>query len=190
MRSRLALVVAFLCLMLTLLGCAGPATLGSALGQLADAPQGTLLVTKNGDLWVVEGGKPRQFTSGGTWRQPRRAPGGARFADVYRPHNFSEIFVQNRDGSDALQLTSSQSPVLQDSDWAFSPSWSPDGQKLAFTSDHASYNPMLWVMNADGSSKRQIVTTDFGLDAVETPAWSPDGNTILFTGFRQGTSQI
>ncbi len=175
---------------LLLSACAAPATLSPAIQQLATEPAGSLLAVRNGDLWLIQGGKLRQFTTGGSWRQPRWSPDGTRFAYVFRAENFSEIFVMNRDGSNPQRLTDSQSPILQDDDWAFSPAWSPDGQRLAFTSDSNSYNPMLWVMQADGSGKRQLVSANSGLDAVESPAWSPDGKTIAFTGFRNGLSQI
>src|SRR5581483_4813329 len=155
MIRRLSLPLCLLVLVLS--GCVGPAEVSPALGALEAEPSGTLLVGRGGDLWIVEGGTLRQFTSGGTWRQPSWSPDGSRFAYVFRAENFSEIFVMNRDGSDPKRLTSSQSTILQDSDWAFSPTWSPDGARIAYTSDASSYNPMLWVMAADGSGKRQVI---------------------------------
>jgi Tol biopolymer transport system component len=172
-----------------LTACASPATVGSIASAVA-APEGILLVGHAGDLWIVEGGKQRQFTSGGTWSQPRWSPDGTRLVYVYRGENFSDVFVMNRDGSESIQLTDSQSYILQDSDWILSPTWSPDQQQIAYISDHASYNPMLWVMNADGSGKQQVVSTSYGLEAIESPAWSPDGATLVFTGFKSGMSQI
>lgn len=188
LRAWLLVTITLLGLLLT--GCVGPATVNPLLESLAAEPSGTILVSRRGDLWVIEGGKQRQFTTGGSWHQPRWSPDGTRFAYVYRGDNFSEIFVMNRDGSAPRRLTSGQAPILQDSDWTFSPAWSPDGEQIAFTSDATSYNPMLWVMKADGSGKRRLVSADNGLDAVESPAWSPDGKTLLFTGFKAGTSQI
>jgi TolB protein len=188
--SRTLLRIAAPIASLLLAACTGLGTVGSAVRLLTAEPAGTVLIGRSGNLWIIEGGKLRQFTSGGTWRQPRWSPDGSQFAYVYRAQNFSEIFLINRDGTDPKRLTSSQSNVLQDNDWAFNPAWSPDGKRIAFTSDTSSYNPMLWVMEADGTGKRQLVTSANGMDGIESPAWSPDGSTLLFVGFRSGIGQV
>lgn len=62
------------------------------------------------------------------------------------------------------------------------PAWSPDGRRIAFSSDSDIY-----VMNADGSEVRQL--TDH--EAVDrTPAWSPDGSRIAFSSNRHGNFDI
>ena len=48
--------------------------------------------------------------------------------------------------------------------------WSPDGSQIAYMSDYT-----LWIMNADGSNKRQI----FAGEARDLD-WSPDGKQIVF----------
>lgn len=53
-------------------------------------------------------------------------------------------------------------------------SWSPDGQKIVFTT----WNGYLSVMNVDGTN---LHTLTANVDSPETPRWSPDGNTLLFT---------
>jgi Tol biopolymer transport system component len=56
------------------------------------------------------------------------------------------------------------------------PRWSPDGQKIVF--QHAEdFALSLWVMNSDGSQRRQL--TPAGMDA-GAPDWSPDGQRIVF----------
>jgi len=49
------------------------------------------------------------------------------------------------------------------------PAWSPDGRKIAFSSNRDG-NPEIYVMNDDGSGQTRL-TTDPGTDVV--PAWSP-----------------
>ena len=58
------------------------------------------------------------------------------------------------------------------------PRWSPDGKRIAFTRLDD-----LYVMNADGSHVRKIVS---GPGHELYPAWSPDGRTIAFASTPAG----
>ena len=76
----------------------------------------------------------------------------------------SEIWVLDLDTDLALQLTHNNAV-----DWI--PSWSPDGTRIAFTSNREE-NYDLWVMDADGGNQRPWIT----LAAWDEYArWSPDG---------------
>ena len=66
------------------------------------------------------------------------------------------------------------------------PAWSPDGSKLAFTSNRDG-NAEIYVMNRDGSGVRRL-TNHPTIDV--TPTWSPTGTQIAFTSDRTGTPQI
>jgi hypothetical protein len=55
------------------------------------------------------------------------------------------------------------------------PRFSPDGRRIAFTSDRGG-GDNIWIMNADGSDKRQLTKEDFRL--LNQPSWSPDGRFI------------
>ena len=68
----------------------------------------------------------------------------------------------------------------------FYPAWSPDGTKIAFTSDRDGI-PKIYVMNADGTNQTRI-TDNPASD--EAPAWSPDGSKIAFTSDRDGNPEI
>ncbi|MBN2240564.1 MAG: PD40 domain-containing protein [Dehalococcoidales bacterium] len=66
------------------------------------------------------------------------------------------------------------------------PVWSPDGTRLAFTSDRAG-NDDIWIMNANGTGLLQLTMDDA---ADYSPAWSPDGSKILFVSERNGNAEI
>ena len=53
-------------------------------------------------------------------------------------------------------------------------SWSPDGQKIVFTT----WNGILAVMNADGTNLHTLIAN---VNTHQTPRWSPDMNRLLFT---------
>jgi Tol biopolymer transport system component len=56
-----------------------------------------------------------------------------------------------------------------------SPSWSPDGARIAFERDAAIY-----AANADGSNATRLWDGGSASRALESLAWSPDGGTIAF----------
>ncbi|MDX1429872.1 MAG: hypothetical protein R3282_06275 [Rhodothermales bacterium] len=61
-----------------------------------------------------------------------------------------------------------------------SPSWSPNGERLAFTSDRDADQPELYVMTmADGAVER-ITDNDYHDSGA---AWSPDGRRVMLTRY-------
>ncbi|WP_213804068.1 PD40 domain-containing protein [Granulicella sp. dw_53] len=68
-----------------------------------------------------------------------------------------------------------------------SPSFSPDGQTIAFVSDRSG-TPEIWFANGDGSSIRQM--THFGGPWLGTIRWSPDSKAIVFDARPNGNSEI
>ena len=72
------------------------------------------------------------------------------------------------------------------------PRFSPDGKRIAFVSDRGG-GDNIWLMNVDGSDKRQLTKEDFRL--LNQPSWSPDGRFIVakkhFTTQRSaGTGEV
>jgi len=76
--------------------------------------------------------------------------------------------------------------------WEVQPRFSPDGSRIAFTSDRGG-GDNIWLMNADGSDMRQLTDEDFRL--LNQPTWSPDGQFIaakkhFTTGRSLGTGEV
>jgi TolB protein len=152
-----------------------------AIMQAADQPAGRILYVREGNLWLWQGGNNRQFSDGGTWYQPAFSPDGSEIAYVYWTFNFSDIFVMSADGAASRRLTKGQAGNIQDSDWAFRPRWSPDGQQIAYVSDANSQFPLVWMMGRDGGNRRQIVSATVGLEWADTMSWAPDGKRLAVT---------
>ncbi|MEO8594745.1 MAG: protein kinase [Candidatus Solibacter sp.] len=67
------------------------------------------------------------------------------------------------------------------------PSYSPDGKRIAFWSNRAGTED-IWVADADGSNPVQLTTFKSGVAG--TPQWSPDGQTLAFDARPEGQSDI
>ena len=90
----------------------------------------------------------------------------------------TDIYVMDADGRNPQQLTKTK---VEDF-----PSWSPDGEHIAFVSARDG-NTEIYVMNADGRNSRRL-TRSPGADW--TPSWSPDGEHIAFASERGGNFDI
>ncbi len=91
----------------------------------------------------------------------------------------SEIYVMDADGGNPQNLTNSP---FHDS----SPSWSPDGKRIAFHSNRDWDNPHnieIYVMDTDGGNEQRLTENR---DEDRQPSWSPDGKRIVFSAVRDG----
>jgi eukaryotic-like serine/threonine-protein kinase len=87
------------------------------------------------------------------------------------------IWLADSDGSNATRLTRGPGVVQG------SPSWSPDGQWIAFDAFPENGTLEIWAIRTDGSGLRQI-TRDPGSEVV--PSWSRDGRFIYYASNRTG----
>ena len=91
-----------------------------------------------------------------------------------------DIFAMMADGSQPRNLTNNPTS------WDYIPDWSPDGSKIAFTSER-DRNSEIYVIDADGKNPVRL-TREPETDAA--PRWSPDGRKIAFYSSRDGNSEI
>lgn len=142
----------------------------------------------NNDWYAIcvmrsDGTEQQRVTSRLTTSDPAWSPDGRRIAftrneDVGESTTFTndDVFVMDADGDDVLQLTPEA-----DGQMAGQPSWSPDGEHIAFMRGESVHSAVpsrfgaLFVIRADGSEVRQLTS---GPD--RAPAWSPDGREIAF----------
>jgi Tol biopolymer transport system component len=81
----------------------------------------------------------------------------------------SWIWTARRDGTHMRRITRGQFAR-----------WSPDGKKLVFDAPTKQSDGDLFVVNADGTGRRQLTRTR---DLEQPAGWSPDGRSILFTRY-------
>jgi len=75
---------------------------------------------------------------------------------------------------------SAQTPVLQfDSNSAFAPAISPDGQTIAFRTSHN--RGSVWVASTADPMNTAYPLLDTVGGNSDAPAWGPDGQTVMFT---------
>ena len=87
----------------------------------------------------------------------------------------SDIYVMNGDGGDQVRLTIN--PARD-----YDPSWSPDGDRIAFVSNRERGIEQIYVMDSDGSNEMRLTN-----DAThQEPAWSPVGEKIAYVRNKGG----
>jgi len=117
--------------------------------------------------------KPQDIGPGNT---PSFSPDDQQIAFLMVQNNTSGarpgIWVMNADGKSREWICEGARPR-----------WSPDGEKLVFSSGHEGF-PSLYVY--DTVSLEQVRVLDRGYDQVIGAAFSPDSNQLVFIGYKGG----
>jgi Tol biopolymer transport system component len=100
--------------------------------------------------------------------EPAISPDGAKMAYTcfLRGTKLPQIWVANADGTLPTQIRVGKSP-----------SWSPDGTKIAYVAPDTAGHEKIWIMEADGSAPTQLT---LGEHTDQYPVWTPNGKRIVF----------
>jgi len=117
-------------------------------------------------------GKAKREIGGVPGRSPMLAPDGKRAVFMAGTWTATKLTVSGLDGSDAREITDGSSI-------AWNNHWSPDGKRIAFTGRNEPDGELaVFVMNADGSGRRQVTHIAPEEGGAQWPAWSPDGRSL------------
>lgn len=102
-----------------------------------------------------------------------------RITYVVKRGNRFELQVADADGFGAQTILASNEPII-------SPSWSPDGSRLAYVSFERK-KPVVYVQSLT-TGQRNAVANFLGSNSA--PAWAPDGRRLAVVLTKDGSSQI
>ncbi len=137
-----------------------------------------------GELWQIAtepGSQPEKIPLGHDVDLLALSAAGNRlaYAQSWRSTNIWRIDLQTAQPRAEGLVTSTREQ--------FSPSFSPDGRQIVFTSTRSGALE-IWVCDSDGANVRQL--TFFGGALTGTPRWSPDSKQIAFDSRADGEANV
>lgn len=135
-----------------------------------------------GDIYVIpiEGGDATILREGLAYEiQPRFSPDGSHISFTSDAGGGDNIWVMNRDGSDAHQVTNEDFRLLNNA------VWSPEGNYLVakkhFSSTRSLGAGELWLYHKSGGSGIQLVEKNNDQQDLGQPYVSPDGRYVYYS---------
>ncbi len=159
----------------------------SGYAQFDFSKTGTLLYVEGEDIsipatidWMDKEGKFQPLRAAlGDYYDLRFSPDGKRLAFTVRDRGTSDIWVYDWQRDTMSRLTFGPG----NSSW---PVWTPDGQRIAFTSDREGPKPGMYWVRADGTG--QVDRLLDNKDEQIPSSFSPDGKFLAFTELSPGTN--
>jgi TolB protein len=167
---------------------------------------GKIAYASAGSIWLYAGGKQQQLTAGPKDRQDKRdaqpafSPDGTEIMYTRFDEGFSDLYkLTVSEPSEPVALTRNRPQAetggagyALEALWAMQPAWSPNGDRIAYTSDVRTEYPGLFSMDTNGDAVRKLDRLDHSQQAVEHPSWSPDGEKIAVANYltRTGKGQV
>jgi len=147
------------------------------------SPDGkTIVFDMLGDIYMmpISGGKARAIRTGIAWEvQPRFSPDGKRLLFTSDAGGGDNIWVMDRDGENARQITKEDFRLLNNA------SWSPDGDYIVarkhFTSGRSLGAGEMWLYHIAGGSGTQLTKRKNDQQDANEPVFSPDGRYIYYS---------
>ncbi len=143
-------------------------------------------VTGNPDLFLQEFspetgmiGKPRQIFAAphATQGTPTFNPDGSRIAFVSNKDSIPRIYVMNVPSASVKNIADIKATlVTKQNRESTAPSWSPDGNKLAYTA-MTNGTRQIWIYDFISKEERQLTQ---GPGHKENPTWAPDSLHLVF----------
>lgn len=135
-----------------------------------------------GDIYVmpIAGGEARAIASGVAWdMQPKFSPDGRSIAFTSDRGGGDNLWVMDRDGANAKQVSNETFRLLTQ------PDWSPDGQFIVgrkhFTSSRSLGAGEMWMYHRAGGGGVQLTERRTQQKDTGEPAFSPDGRYLYFS---------
>ncbi|MCG6970580.1 MAG: Tol-Pal system beta propeller repeat protein TolB [Gammaproteobacteria bacterium] len=98
----------------------------------------------------------------------------------FREKRYS-LWIADSDGENAQEILRSKEPIM-------SPSWSPDGKRIAYASLEQGGAQKVYIQNWQTTEREQVKTPLSGLHGA--PSWSPKGDKLAFTITKNGNADI